>query len=230
MIDAFDNLKLDLLCVSETWLSNKRSQEDDLKYLEEGYGISNIKRNRNKKRGGGVAIFYKKNALLLKQCYPFPERFEGVCAIGKGVGSNRKIFVVSVYIPPKMAVGDFEEFAQQIAGRIERAKSEHDNPLIIIASDLNRRDLSHCLADFSDTTKLDIGNTRAQAPLDCCYSNMSEGIKHISVRRPLTDENGTESDHGLVFLTYSVPRRHHFTKTVEFRRLFNESGAEKLVS
>ena len=53
MIDAFDNLCLDFMIVTETWLQYRTSHAEDLKKLEEGYGISHSKRNR-KTRGGGV--------------------------------------------------------------------------------------------------------------------------------------------------------------------------------
>ena len=223
---AFEGLNLDFMIVSETWLQYRKSHAEDLKKLEEGYNIGHCKKNR-KTRGGGVAILYKNTKLSLKQCYPFPADIEITCAIGKTLHDNRKVLILAVYIPPKTSAAQFDRIGDCISERIGRAKNEHDDPYIVIGGDFNRRELAGKIANYPDIIKQDVGNTRGLAQLDCCYSNLAEGIRQVKTCRPLMDERGNESDHSIVMVRHAAKKVHHFKKTINFQRSYTEAGAEK---
>ena len=53
-------LKIDVLCISETWL---HAQLDDKEVSVEGYDI--IRKDRTNKRGGGVCVYVKSSFTII---------------------------------------------------------------------------------------------------------------------------------------------------------------------
>ena len=91
--------------VTETWLSDGDSMEEDVSNFVLGTGIGMIYRNREANdRGisyGGVAIVFKSDAVdMRKMDHPNPSNYEvlaGVCTLP---GHARRLVVIGCYMPP----------------------------------------------------------------------------------------------------------------------------------
>ena len=73
--------------------------------LTVGADLSFIRRDRGKRRGGGVAICYNPTKMRLSR-FPVPQnegrKLEIVCATGNTSITKRKIALVAVYMPPSI--------------------------------------------------------------------------------------------------------------------------------
>ena len=99
--------------LTETWFWSGEKSREEMDDLEHGENIGLITRNRSG-RGGGVAVAFNINALNLKEFKLPGNTYEMVCAVGSSAASNRKIAIISIYIPPKQRVETTVEF--QILG------------------------------------------------------------------------------------------------------------------
>ena len=227
MIKAFCELELDFLTVSETWFKTNRMTNQQLKDLMDTEGISCIKKNREL-RGGGVAVLLENKKVTLKMTYPFTKDIEAVCAVGKTVNDVRKLFVVSFYLPPKSSADHVGKFCNQLAERIERIKSEQDDPYIVIAGDQNRKDICAALTHFPDMAQVKLVATRGSSKLDTCYTNFSDRIKEVIRCDPLHDQTTlVKSDHDLLSVECHLQRLDNFNKIRIRRRHYTVQGEEK---
>ena len=228
MVEAFEELDLHFMAISETWFRGSRSLSADLKDLQNSDSIGSIVRNRPR-RGGGVGIFFDTRKIKLKQAYPFPEEFEVICAVGKTVLDVRKIVVFSIYLPPKMETFKLTRFNELLEERITRAKEELGNPYIIIAGDLNKKNIACAIRPFPDIELIPTGATRGSACLDLCYSNIQGNLIKTNLCDPLTDGAGVASDHLLISAECRLQRRDNFKKVVTTSRTYSRKGEEKFV-
>ena len=159
MIEAFRELELHFLSVSETWFSSSRSLVLDLKDLNDSERIGAITKNRSA-RGGGVAIFFDTTKITLKPAYFFPAEHEALCAVGKSVLDVRKFVIFSVYLPPRTDAEKLRNFNNLLEERLERAKSEINDPYIIITGDLNRKSIEYAIRNHPDVHLVPTGSTR----------------------------------------------------------------------
>ena len=70
MVDAFESLNLDFLCVTETWFKGGKELAATIRDLQGESGISIIHKSRDgrgRTRGGGVAIAYNSNSCNFKR-------------------------------------------------------------------------------------------------------------------------------------------------------------------
>lgn len=228
LIDSFVNLELHFACLSETWLRSNESLETNIADLEESHSLSLITRNRSS-RGGGVGIAYNTKKLRLKKVN-IKTKFEYVCATGKSDCNKRPVFIVSYYIPPDMKAEDFRMMAREVEDSISRAKTSLKDPLIFLAGDSNRRDVSLLSEDFLDILNLDCPPSRDGAQLITCATNGKDLVKEMYDSAPLEDESGQLSDHRVIVVEMEMPRQDSFTKRrVRFRR-YTTKGEEKFGS
>ena len=82
-IDFFTETDLTLMVVTETWLQEGRTLEDNVADLDLGAGLGLIHKGRRGKRGGGVGILYKKSKISLKKLTLHQNNYEIVAACGK---------------------------------------------------------------------------------------------------------------------------------------------------
>ena len=109
LLERFENYELDFALVNETWLTsgaNLDMQSDD---LELGANIGMVTKNRKKRMGGGVAVFFSKERMPMKQVRIRNNTFEMVSAVGDFARSGRKILAVSVYCPPEMTAANYKK-------------------------------------------------------------------------------------------------------------------------
>ena len=226
MIEGFRQLDLHLLTVSETWLKSSRQTTSNLDDMRSSENIGSLVRNRPG-RGGGVGIFYDINRVAMKAAYPFPAGFEAIVGVGKTIRDRRKVAVFSIYLPPKMEKSKLARFNELLRDRIARAKEDLKDPYVIIAGDLNKKDIGGALVDFPDIAPLPTGPTRGNATLDCCFTNIRLDRTEISSCDPLYDAEGNKSDHLLMQVACRLVRGDHFTKSTFLSRQYSRKGEEE---
>ena len=105
--------------------------------------------------GGGGAVAFNTNALNLKEFKLPGNNFEMVCAVGSSAASNRKIAIISIYIPPKQRVETTSKLKDCLSDGINKLKCTYNDPIIIIGGDTNNRSLSNLVIDFPDIQVVD---------------------------------------------------------------------------
>ena len=121
-IDYINELDLDFLVITETWLRNGRTLENNVKDLELGTGISIVHRAREGRRGGGVGILYKPEKISLKQLPLKANNYEVVAASGKFRNNTRRICIIAVYVPPDSNAMKWEDMTAFLVDNIFRVK------------------------------------------------------------------------------------------------------------
>ena len=163
--------------ISESSLKDGPSLEEDLQDLELGENLTILHKNRKSKggktAGGGVAIVFNKDKIRLKEYRIRSAKTELLCAVGKLPGLNRKIFVLSAYIPPQIKARQSKEALDLINRPVSQAKNEFDDPLVIAGGDFNNRPLVDALAEFDDMKIKQTPPTRKDEVLDLVASNLS---------------------------------------------------------
>ena len=138
------------MVVTETWLKKNSETEDILRELSGGAHLELIRKDRAGRRGGGVAvIFDNRKARLTKYHIPGATQ-EIVCAVGKLTGTTKKTVVIAVYLPPNQTKKVTQDIIGVLADGVLKIKTELEDPYIIIAGDLNNRDLSSAFSEYVD--------------------------------------------------------------------------------
>ena len=97
-ICTMQEMEADLAIITETWIT-----EDDQPTLDdvaEKSGFEFISRPRKKKKGGGIAIVFRRTHLAMTRCRVPNSSYEVAAAIGRRTGQRRKVLAVAAYIPP----------------------------------------------------------------------------------------------------------------------------------
>ena len=225
LIDSFRNLELSFACISETWLKSDGSLSINMTDLEESQQIGLIIKNR-KSRGGGVAIAFDKNKMSLKN-FPNKSKYEFVCASGKSVCNRRPVLIISYYVCPSLKAENYREMASDIEDCISRAKTSLQDPMVFIAGDANRRDVSIMHEDFVDVENTNCPGSRNGVQLICSASNVKSSIKEMWLSELLWDIEGNKSDHHGVVCKLELPRQDVFTKTKFRFRPYTTEGEQK---
>ena len=144
LIDYFDEHELSFCVITETWIQSSRETNKSINNLLDGSHIELIRRDRGR-RGGGVAVAYDTRRAKLKKYVVRGNKFEIVCASGKFNNNSRKVAIFAVYLPPKQTLAATKEAATCIADCILKLKTESNDPLIVVAGDLNRKDHQWCV-------------------------------------------------------------------------------------
>ena len=220
LIDQIYELDLQFSMITETWFTNSKKVQNEIKEIENGESIGLICKNRKGKGGGGLAIAYNKNKINLKK-YTIPgNSYEMVCAVGNTTEETKKYAIFALYIPPDQKAEKSNEMMSCLADCIEKVKLELSDPYIIIGGGLNKRSLT--LQDFPDVQIVGTAATRNNAVLDVIATNM-EGVS-ADLISPLETDDGRQSDHMTIYARAKLPRVHVFTKdTYSFTKYTEES-------
>ena len=130
------------MIITETWLHNGDEMDRAMDFLMGEGGIQSINKMR-RTRGGGVSILYRPNVIEMKEYRFKRNNHEQVAAQGKLKENKRSIFVIGAYAQPSMKTEPQASFMETISDVITKYKSEHVNPLVIIAGDINNFTTSH---------------------------------------------------------------------------------------
>ena len=206
MLDCFTELDLDFMTVAETWhkVGDKNIKRQ---YHDEGLGL--ISRPRST-RGGGVALIFRETRLHLKEAFAYSARFEAVCGVGRWLVANKKIVIISAYLPPRMDASAVKDFVEETRTRIEKMSIDLGDHIFVLAGDTNRKEISQAFIEFPRIRQIIRIATRGTATLDECYTTLEQ--TSVEAMSPLYDEGGTESDHAICHIQARLAKNHEFTK------------------
>ena len=182
-------------------------------------------RNRSG-RGGGVALAFDDSKASFKAERLPSNNHEILCCVGTIGKSQRKLVVITVYVPPRTTVDQFSNLGNFIADTIENLEHKYKHPSFVITGDFNKRDLSPFIADFPDIIPVSNAPTRGTACLDITFTNISNCL--ANTLPPLESNAGlSESDHCVLHCYYPADDRAHFLKNTFQFRPFTSVGKEK---
>ena len=148
--ECFSELDLTVLTVTETWLKDGRDIENNAADFEMGTGIAMIHRGRRERRGGGVAILYKKSAINLKKLTLNGNKYDILAASGKMQNNTRKVVIFCIYGPPNMRRSAWDELIECLVNNIMRIKTEMSEPYVVLTGDFNKHPLDQLLLAIPD--------------------------------------------------------------------------------
>ena len=235
LIDCFADMSATIGIVTETWLSDGESLDEDIEGLCLGAGMGMLCRNRPvNNRGfshGGVAIVSRESEVTLKRMKLHnPWEYEVLMATGMLRGSSRRVVVVAAYIPPNYTVGRGRGAMELVAGAVSEAKRKFDDPLIVLAGDFNQWKVEDYLRDFPDLLELPVGNTRGDHCIDRMFGNFN--AMEVGTLPPLETDPGSEaaarpSDHRIAFCRTSLPRVRPYELMTYTYRYYSKEGEEE---
>ena len=200
LIDCVDEMEAGFAVVTETWLADGPTLQDDTQDLELGVGLSIIHKNMkacaNGVTYGGVVIIYRKDTCNFKEI-KFENRanFEVVVAVGAMQGHARKLAVVGCYIPPNYTGQKSGECLQYIADIVAEIKRTNKDPYIVVSGDVNQWDLTMALEEYPDLVESAAGPTRGTRTNDRTFTNF-ENVFEVGTVLPLqTEGQGSDLKH-----------------------------------
>ena len=205
-------------------MGTDRQTQQVLEEVENGAHLNLIRRDRGT-RGGGVAIAYDTRKMKLAKYRVNTGGFELVCATGKINNESRKIAILAVYLPPKQTKAKTRVFCEIISDTIGKLKIELKNPYIILAGDINKKDIRQAFKEYPDIEQGPSLATRGGSALDLVFSNMGVPNK-VRSRPPLSADKGPKSDHNVLVLHHKLQHRHNFKKITIRHRKITKEGIE----
>ena len=213
LLDTIEELDACMAVVTETWLADGDTLEDDKQDLFLGAGISMLCRNRKKdSRGmsyGGVALFYREDMCNFKKLdLKNEDDFEVLVAVGSLVGHSRKIITIACYIPPNYPVPRGNSCLEYIASLVIEVKRRYKDPYIIISGDFNQWNPTPLFDDFTDIKETSDGPTRGNHIIDRTFHNF-EQVTSKGILNPLQTDMDLvrESDHKVCYLTAKLAKK-----------------------
>ena len=229
LLDAIEELEAVVAVITETWLLDGETLEDDKQDLFLEAGVTLIHKNRtlpaaNRRNYGGVGIFFKEEMCKMKEL----ENYEVLPAVGSMPGHTRKIIVIACYLPPSYATARAAGALEHITDLVIESVRRFKNPYVVVAGDFNQWNIEHALAEFQFLKESDYGPTRGSRKIDRVFSNL-ENIKAERTLNPLeTDCDRTlRSDHRLCCVTASLRRKDRYRWLKYSYRYNNKASADK---
>ena len=128
---------------------------------------------------------------------------------------------------PTMRVAELAALNGLITDIILQFKSAYEDPLIVVAGDMNRRNLGDGMVDYQDMREVDHAPTRGGEKLDLIFCNVPEESTWAEVLEPLETEQGVQSDHNTVALAFKIRKARTFTWTRTRVRMRSEEGFKR---
>lgn len=147
MVDCFTEMEASVAIVTETWLTDGDSLQEDLEHLVLGSGIRLLCRNWDvNNRGfshGGVCVAFREFTTSLKVFKLHnPMKFEVLACSRRMQGCGRKLVVIAAYIPPNYVVGRGKAPLEFVAGAVPEVKRGFDKPLVVVGGNFNQWDIA----------------------------------------------------------------------------------------
>ena len=231
LTDCYEELKVDVGIITETWFKNGPELEQNLSDLELGAGLGSLVLNRdpNPLTGvshGGVAIICRKRIGTFKKIdFPNPDKFEVLPATGSIRGSSRKIAVIAAYIPPNYTVPNGSACLDHIENLIEHVKRQYRDPFIVLAGDFNQWSAGGAVAEYPDVSEIDVEPTSGDHRIDRLFCNMSRSVVESGTVPPLETEHSV-SDHKIAYVTFKLKRQEPFEWVNYSYRLCTQEARE----
>ena len=234
LIDTIEELDAAFALVTETWLADGTTLEDDKQDLLLGAGLTLLCKNRKPDhRGvayGGVGLLFKDELCSFKQIeLDNPGDFEILTAIGSIQGLSRKVALIGCYIPPNYTTVRATACLNHIEELVIEMKRRLKDPLIIVTGDFNQWKIDQALQEFRDLTETTAGPTRGNRVIDRTFSNF-DNITEAGILDPLQTEDieqPRESDHKIFYMTASIRRKEKYRWLSYTYRYNNEESSKK---
>lgn len=231
LVDAFGSLNLHFACITETWYSGGKELRDHIGEVEGRTGIRILQKSRDgriRKRGGGVAVAFNTALCNFKQrqLKVVSREHEVLCAVGKVGKIGRKVVVFVVYIPPGMRARQLEELKESLAAEVTAVKADVKNPILVVAEDVNHRDIAGAVSHTEQITLIPSGPTRGDNTIDLVYTNSPHNVAKCLTLPPLETATGARSDHKCVYVAAEFEVEKNFEWVVKMRRLRNGEREE----
>ena len=215
LIMTIEECECDFAVITESWLVDGSTIEEDVIHLEHGTGLGLLYKNRRplpsgRTAGGGVAFLFNLSTCSFKERKIKKNRFEVLCVAGRSNITRRPIFVFGVYIPPRTLAHELAEICEMITNEITDVKACNKDAVIIISGDLNQRDISPAVEMFEDVTIIRSAPTRGRNCLDVTFSNISDYITEGMITEPLSTAEGIRSDHNCLVYVANIPKERDY--------------------
>ena len=229
MVDAFEFLGLDFLCVTETWFKGGKELALLLRDLQGKSGLSIIHKSRDGRgptRGGGMAIVFNSSSSNFKRraLGAAARGFEIVCLTGRVKKITRKVAIFTVYIPPRTSTAELATLEEVLSLEIDAVYASLGDPLVVVGGDLSNKKLG---LDKGGTKALDrviTPPTRGSSVLDVIFNNFMGAVGNVEVLGPLQSSSGVFSDHKCVLVDASFPPTREFSWEVKWVRKKTKEG------
>ena len=234
LCDAHDELGIDLSIVTETWFYKAPALEKVVCDAENGRALTLINNYRNRQGrtngGGGVSIVFNKNRLTGKEYNIKRSGHEIVAAKLRVKGDSRPLFVLGIYLSTRLTAAEANKGIQTLIIAINKIKTEHENPYVIVGGDFNNFDHKPILDDFADIELHITPPTRGGRTLDLALTNIEAQIHDHEIHPPLrNDENQTDSDHKLVVYYAAWSHSHAFKWITKRKRALTEENVRACI-
>ena len=170
--ECFNINKLSVALLNETWFYKSDKQAKHL--LQEMKNETGIRKDRDS-RGGGVAIAFNSNQIMLKKLtlksLKTKPHFEIVAARGKLRGYKKEVNVFSCYLPPKLNRSESTDFLDTLSNAIAEAKTSSDG-WFVVGGDWNNRSLTGILDMYPDLTQIKTLPIRKDNILAVSYTHL----------------------------------------------------------
>lgn len=231
LVEAFSSLNLHFACITETWYSGGKELRDHIGEVEGRTGIKILQKNRDgriRKRGGGVAVAFNTALCNFKQrqLKVVPKECEVLCAVGKAGKIDRKVVVFVVYIPPGMKARQLEDLREALTTEVTAVKEDVKNPILVVAGDLNHRNIAGAVNLTEQITLIPSGPTRGVSTIDLVYTNSPHSVAECLTLPPLETATGAKSDHKCVYVAAELEVEKNYRWVVKMRRLRNKEMEE----
>ena len=214
LADYFYEHELAVAVVAETWFYKSRELEELQTKAGADHGLHFIDRMRTKRGsanpGGGISIVFNKKKIKLSEFRFKRGSHEIVCAKGKIHGNTRPIFVIGLYLPPKQKADLYHDCLECVANLLLRIKTVFTNPYILVAGDINKRDIDEAIGDFPEIATIITGATRGGAVLDVSACSFHKELVSVHNYGPLESTCGSYSDHRFVTFNFKLRHIHEF--------------------
>ena len=205
--EYFNELYADVCLLTETWLKNEDRINMRLQDFEDEHGLAFLRKDRSGgRRGGGVAMCYRKSTIQLSPAKIPLSKHEIYAAIGRRQGQRREIAFLVAYVLPSYNAQQVRSFNNAVNGAIQAIKHKYQAPYIILRGDFNRRSVKDATIEHQDFRPISTAATRGTAVLDILATNMNDQLTDSGVTSPVYNQQEVESDHGTVFAQFRMPR------------------------
>ena len=189
LVDLFDEMKLSVCLITETWMSSGPQTEARLDDLLYGEDLGFFTKNREGRRGGGVAIAYNTNKMRIREfeLQGFSRAQEAVAAIGTHIETGMEVFFVAIYLPPAMKKKDVDQICELLSNNISQVKTAHPSIYIALGGDINKKKIQRAVSDFPLVKKLNTGPTRGRHALDVIFTDLPNTT--VDVVAPIETED-----------------------------------------
>lgn len=123
--------------------------------------------------------------------------------------------VFELCIPPNTPAVRPSNLNDTLGEAIAGVKVAFGNPVLLVAGNINGRDIGPAFDVYSNITLLPTPpqGTRGTNTFDLVFTNIPDMVDLADVRAPLETETGMPSDHGCVHVEATIPTHKNFVWT-----------------